>query len=667
MIDLDSDTRYRNLTPSARARVVFAFESDDNKPGPEYWEFGRRPLVVDEDELFRSTDREPLHARPAPPRKPIPLPPEEGPDVAFAPGQSDTEACARWTPDLQQFYDDYNAIQFNRSQASPLDKDGKRKPTSAIRIDVDGYGEGPAADTRFDRHVRDFYRTIAIERRTYNDERVCSILRNGYVHIESYIGSTKIPTFCEKGDRTLMALVLRMFAASFCDRVTAGPSKNSTKPQPNKRLGFLEPYIELDGPFWRMIVVDLDRTFASMEEARKYFGYRVRQRKLPCMPSFIVAARTEDGSVQNPHVYFLLNWSDGVSTDGRRNDRERLLFSAIERALIRGCGGDWGAAGGIRRKNPLSPIMSVGIFNQVEFINLDAARQFYMTARVDDDKADAQRAGRRWMAKPSRAELGLEDARADDAKAQQTSNDPFHWSKRIVWAYLARLRRSRVRADKALYAKWMADREAMKDGLLELVMPQFEHRYADRFDWKELRNGRKTVKSVCQHAAREWNPKRSRPVDHGVMAEEGYWRNAPELHRLNDEAFAAEVKRRREQSGKRSGKIKSARTVAAIADVVTEWLDKGRKIEPVEIAKFCKLSGICSVSTVYRQWDAVILYLRADSHSVVVKKIDTNIEAIKVVSADEPALPMDLPDPAERFWLLVGEPVLPWGGEIQLR
>ncbi|NMG39762.1 hypothetical protein GRZ55_10960 [Chelativorans sp. ZYF759] len=141
----------------------------------------------------------------------------------------------------------------------------------------------------------------------------------------------------------------------------------------SKLLGLDEPYVVLNGKVRGVFRLDLDLTFWSWEALRS----QVAQLPLPCLPHAAIAFELPDGSVERPHLLYLLPYGSEVWFDPD-DDRCRRDIMGFWRGVHAGMcktflplGADPGALSNpMRIKCPLSPFWTVKLWNESHFPDL---------------------------------------------------------------------------------------------------------------------------------------------------------------------------------------------------------------------------------------------------------------------------------------------------------
>lgn len=149
----------------------------------------------------------------------------------------------------------------------------------------------------------------------------------------------------------------------------AGRHKYSCHPIWRKLVGLDEPYMffgERCRDMWR---VDIDRTFADVDDLRRWLRDLHASGALPFLPHVATWIRDDrrPGKVINPHLYFLLPEGSAVWN----NTAHHRLLNQVIAALTEALGGDpGGLANPFHGKNPLSVHCDYEIVNDSDFPTL---------------------------------------------------------------------------------------------------------------------------------------------------------------------------------------------------------------------------------------------------------------------------------------------------------
>jgi hypothetical protein len=137
-----------------------------------------------------------------------------------------------------------------------------------------------------------------------------------------------------------------------------------------KVLALDEPWLALNGKVRGVFRIDLDFTFRGWDTLR----YEIEQMSLPCLPHVVVGHELPDGSLERPHLLYLLPfgsevWFDPEDPRCRRDIMSlwRGVHAGITKEFL-SLGADPGALSNpMRIKNPLSPFWDIQVWNERTF------------------------------------------------------------------------------------------------------------------------------------------------------------------------------------------------------------------------------------------------------------------------------------------------------------
>lgn len=221
----------------------------------------------------------------------------------------------------------------------------------------------------------------ATERREQNKKIEAAIrdrLRDGF----TWPGDELVAPFVHRGLISEQHAILQLFVASTrrCHALRVGRSKDECSRPAAKILGLDEPYVETNKRMQRVLRVDVDRDFASLQDLRE----KVRLLNVPA-PNIVVGHQAPDGRILRPHLIWLIH--NPVAFTDKARTAPRRLFLAVLNALtaeLLPLGADVGAlSNACRHKNPLSPLWDRHIIAERPYaleelrtaLPLDAARE----------------------------------------------------------------------------------------------------------------------------------------------------------------------------------------------------------------------------------------------------------------------------------------------------
>lgn len=197
----------------------------------------------------------------------------------------------------------------------------------------------------------------------HNRER----LKNGFRWPGSYVNGQPLASFVEHGLRSPDDTMLRLFVARTARAQTGlsgGQGKERLTAGVSKLLLLDEPYISFNRVMRSVIRIDLDTRFGSWDALRT----AIETSGLP-PPNLAVGYVDDDGSVVNPHAYWLLAQAVCCTEKGRPAP-QRFLRS-VECAMVQALAPIGADEGGLSNrytgKNPLSPLWSCQVMSARPF------------------------------------------------------------------------------------------------------------------------------------------------------------------------------------------------------------------------------------------------------------------------------------------------------------
>jgi hypothetical protein len=337
-----------------------------------------------------------------------------------------------------------------------------------------------------------YYRDWAFALHRDQDKILVEIRNEGFKWFGGDVDGHHVPEFTEVGRRTDIpgAYVIRRIVAQTGRHPLSGQTKGVVVKELRKQAALFNDYIVLNRRVRGVIRADVDRTFLSWEHVYSWLTYLYDEGEIPCLPHAAVCRRNVDGRIENPHFLILLPIGDEVRWDRRCRRRARGLFRAVENGWVRALGADRGGiSNSLKIKNPCSPRMLVGIFNQSTFLSLRDMAAVLDCGRFDDRKLAADASG-----------LPL-----------KKSNEIFDEVRAQAWPTVARM----ADTHDPRYPLWCADRELMFSGMFDMLAPPAVARWSGEKTASAIET---VVRYVCRRLADTWDRKRvSAPPDRGVM------------------------------------------------------------------------------------------------------------------------------------------------------
>ena len=336
---------------------------------------------------------------------------------------------------------------------------------------------------RADRETNEYFRGRAEVRR----ELIRRRLEVGFECHGEEIGGRWREPFVEEGLRSEKSHVLRRIVqlTPRASRMATGRSKDVMRSTDSKLLGLDDPYVVLNSKVRGVFRLDLDLTFRSWETLR----WEVSQLPLPCLPHAAVAFETPDGSVERPHLLYLLPYGAEVWFDPD-DDRCRRDVMSFWRGVHAGMcktflplGADpGGLANAMRIKNPLSPFWTVQLWNETHFPDLSEWAGWVDTSVTRDT-----------MIRESAAALSGAERRASNALFTTLQE----------WSYAAL--REMHGAGETAYVSAVLRKD--RDALAELLFDRLVGRASKMAD--RPKQARAILYRVVTYAADHWDPSRA--------------------------------------------------------------------------------------------------------------------------------------------------------------
>ncbi len=198
----------------------------------------------------------------------------------------------------------------------------------------------------------------AAERREQNKKADAAIrdrLENGFTWPGGVVGDRHIAPFVHRGLVSEQHAILQLFVASTrrCHALRVGQDKATCIRPEAKLLGLDEPYVETNKRMRRVLRVDVDRDFASLQDLRE----EIALLNVPA-PNIAVGHQAPDGRILRPHLIWLIQ--NPVAFTDKARPAPWRLFLAVLNALtaeLLPLGADVGAlSNACRHKNPVSPL-----------------------------------------------------------------------------------------------------------------------------------------------------------------------------------------------------------------------------------------------------------------------------------------------------------------------
>lgn len=407
-----------------------------------------------------------------------------------------------------------------------------------------------------------------IDRSNSRRDAVRRRLKDGFRCFGETVGGRYRRPFVEHGLRSTDHHVLRRLV-HLTPRVSSfqsGRDKAVMSKTDAKVLALDEPWIVLNTKVRGVFRVDLDVTFRSWETLR----FEVEQLDLPCLPHCIVGHELPDGSIERPHLLFLLPFGSEVwfDPDDARCRRDimslwRGVHAGITKAFL-SLGADPGAlANPMRIKNPMSPFWEFQIWNESKFPDLSEWAGWVDTSTSRDA-----------MIRESAKELSKLDGAA--------SNSLFTMLQRRAFDVLRQMRA----ANEGIYTGSMLsdDRDKLAEALFNRLLPEVVTMAANP------RQAMAVLYRVAPFAATRWDPVRAGRDD-----------------RKDRGACSADVEglvlRERQAVGGKYGAAERARkSVETIREAIAVSRAEGRKISKSEISRRTGMSR----TTIHAHWRAAL-------------------------------------------------------------
>jgi hypothetical protein len=368
------------------------------------------------------------------------------------------------------------------------------------------------------------------------------------------------------------------------ERAMTGMNKKSvTKHSKHDAAVFVRdaPYVHGDPRRLGFLVIDLDGRFLSVAEL-----YRKLASKLPrkLMPPLAVSRQSWCGryTVENPHLIWPMPAGSEVGVTGKSRMLPQRFFRRVQRALVSALidiGADPNHHNASKFKSPLAQVWNVCIMNP----DLPSLEDFRGRGGIDlnyDEDEMKERAIKFRATGPSE-NVSLSNAVWISCK------------ERIQRAMLL----ANVFADKE-YRQSKHDRDRRRRWLIAAVMGEM----LDEFPYDEDQVIR-VVEAHCDwwssHRGNRAKKAVARGRDHSVIYKAGM-----------DAKQELDTKERRQTSAQQTNQARTAKTVMAIAGVISS-MPSGMHFTRYAIGQQCEALGIASESSVYAHYDAAVL-LSAD-------------------------------------------------------
>ena len=362
-----------------------------------------------------------------------------------------------------------------------------------------------------------------VERNCALAEEAADRLDNGFYFPGGDVAGERYSRFLEKNLRSRCgspSLFRYLQCIPRAKGMRVGSDKEAVLPVLSKALGTDAPYIQLDPRFARIVAIELDGVFSSIEALYKallgIFGARM-------MPNLIVGRHDRNGDFARPHLIWLLNpetvLEDGRIVDSsvwlevaRRNPngeqegdkRCRKKIVGFYRQVVRGLkmlllplGADVGFQNLLKPKNPLSPFWTTVVANDDHWPALGdffSVKNFRINV-TDDELRD---------------EAGILRGEADGATRKQSN---------ILWNTVGEIINQEVRyvretRQSGFVMAALQSEDALTRWLKDRIRPSVEIKLGDDLaeDEKAAERLERVLERRCRFAAKlcisRWNDKR---------------------------------------------------------------------------------------------------------------------------------------------------------------
>lgn len=404
-------------------------------------------------------------------------------------------------------------------------------------------------------------------------------LTDGFQCFGEEIGGRYRAPFKEFGLRSDQSHVLRRIVqlTPRTSRLVSGRTKDIMTKGDSKLLSLDNPWIVMNGTVRGLFRIDLDVTFPSWDALR----YEIEQLRLPCLPHIVVGFELPDGSIERPHVIYLLPYQASVwfaPSDPRCRRDIMSLWRGVHAGITKEflpLGADPGAlSNAMRIKNPLAPFWSYRTWNETVFPDLSEWAGWVDTTT-------------------SRTAMIRESAAALSGMERRASNVLFTTLQEWVFALLRDLHNQ---ADQ-VYILSIASKD--RDRLAEKLFNSLVGRASSVAE--NPKQAQAILYRVTTYAADHWDPSRAArddSRDRGACA--------------SDVDGVAGTARRQAIGGRYAAALRASRTVETLRSAVRAALAEGAPITKSEIARRSGLSR----PTVLKHWAAVESFIGAGTGEV---------------------------------------------------
>lgn len=421
----------------------------------------------------------------------------------------------------------------------------------------------------------DFFAERVLSRR----DLVHRCLTDGFECFGEEIGGRFRVPFKEIGLRSDHSHILRRIVqlTPRTPRLMSGRTKDVMSKGDSKLLSLDNPWIVLNTEFRGIFRIDLDFTFSSWDALR----YEIEQLMLPCLPHIVVGFELLDGSIERPHLLYLLPYESSVWFDPNdprcRRDIMGLwrgVHAGITKAFLPLGAYPGALSNALRIKNPLSPFWSYRTWNETIFPDLSEWAGWVDTAT-------------------SRATMIRESAAALSGMEKKASNILFTTFQEWVFALLREMHRH----NDPVYVRAIPvkDRECLAEALFNALVSRAS-KVADN-----PKQAQAILYRVTTYAADHWDPNR---VARDTSRDRGAC--APDVHGVAGTASRQAI------GGRYAAALRASRAVKALRSAVQAALTEGAHITKSEIARRSGLSR----QTVLKHWETVEPLIKAGTRKV---------------------------------------------------
>ncbi|MGS4989934.1 hypothetical protein ACVDG9_18370 [Roseibium sp. RP-7] len=333
-----------------------------------------------------------------------------------------------------------------------------------------------------------------------------------------------------------------------------------------KVLALDEPWLVLNGKVRGVFRIDLDITFRGWDTLR----YEIEQLSLPCLPHVVVGHELPDGTIERPHVLYLLPhgsevWFDPEDPRCRKDIMSlwRGVHAGITRQFLP-LGADPGALSNpMRVKNPLSPFWDIRVWNEQTFPDMAEWATWVDTSTSRDA-----------MIRESAEKLSKLDKKA--------SNTLFTTLQRRAFDVLREMRS----ANNPIYFETISsgDRDKLAEALFDRLIPEAISMAPNP------KQAMAILYRVTPFAAARWDPARASRDDR------------KDLGACAAEVIGLDLHERQVVGGRYGAAERARKSVQAIQEAIAKLRVEGRKISKSEVSRRTGMSR----TTVHAHWNSAL-------------------------------------------------------------